>query len=166
MNALDSTFKFNFEMMIDGSKLFHRLFRHKSAKRNSNNSSQSNNNNQDNNSKWGKSRKTIWYIILENIWFLIPLSTQNTRSHFCFVFCRSSSKRELIILGNVAQICSGKLQSVWPDLAKYSQFGEFEKTSAIFWQNFELLLRFLCYWAKFDCCKLPNTAQIIWSHWS
>ena len=63
---------------------------------------------------------------------------------------------------------------MWPDLAKFRQFGKKLTVFGTFWYCFGicklsyLLWQFLCYWANFQRCKWPTSERIIaiWSHCS
>ena len=67
---------------------------------------------------------------------------------------------------------------MWPDLAKfYHFFTDFYRYLAIFGvpiyylpnkktSTSNLFCYLLCYWAHFQCGKLPNIKKEIWSHWS
>ena len=62
----------------------------------------------------------------------------------------------------------------WPDLAKFRQFskhleifGNILKVYLIFGKVVNPCLEFfVCFWAEFHRCKLPNIEKTIWSHWS
>ena len=58
---------------------------------------------------------------------------------------------------------------MWPDLAKFWQFGKFLKSLAIFealftiWKVFEpTYFKKNCIGTNFHCCKWPNIEQIMW----